>query len=160
VHIPTKYKLLVSFWISVVGVHTVKAYSMSGGTAPHTSRLAPGERAPAPTEYEVGWAPEPVWTFSTRNKSLAPFWVGLRMQLILLSWVQIGRTAPVLQRGNAGARSVWTSIYSISHHWCTSHEPVVAIHSLSVFRTITKRFCKCSVDVLWCVLKVQRTSFK
>ena len=34
----------------------------------------------------------------------------------LLVWVQIGRTAPVLQRGNAGARSVWTSIYTTAHH--------------------------------------------
>jgi hypothetical protein len=33
-----------------------------------------------------------------------------------LGWVQIGRTAPVLQRGNAGARSDWTSIYTTAHH--------------------------------------------
>jgi hypothetical protein len=24
--------------------------------------LAPGQKTPVPTEYETGWAPEPVWT--------------------------------------------------------------------------------------------------
>jgi hypothetical protein len=34
--------------------------------------LPPGEEPPVPIGYEAGWAPEPVWTLWSREKSIAP----------------------------------------------------------------------------------------
>jgi hypothetical protein len=39
---------------------------------PHTqAALLPGNKPPVPPEQEVGWDPEPIWTF-WREKSLPP----------------------------------------------------------------------------------------
>jgi hypothetical protein len=45
---------------------------------PHVSvALAPVKEPSVPIEWEAGWAPEPIWTFERRDKSLAP--AGIRV---------------------------------------------------------------------------------
>jgi hypothetical protein len=41
-------------------------------TALSHGRFNPGERASVPSEYEVGWNPEPVWTLWRRENTLLP----------------------------------------------------------------------------------------
>ena len=69
-------------------VHIMKEYWETRGTASVILKLGtrkrlavrftplatllPVKKAPVPIEQEVGWAPEPVWTFWRRQKSLVP----------------------------------------------------------------------------------------
>ena len=65
----------------VVPVHAMKAYGGSRGIAPLILNLdtrrewfsshPSTSRTPGPNEYEDGWAPEPIWTFWKRDKSVA-----------------------------------------------------------------------------------------
>jgi hypothetical protein len=73
-------------------LHTIKIYRGNKGMAPLILKLGtrlsqvvnfmpwllyPWERTPAPNEQESGWAPQPVWTYERREKSLDP--AGIRI---------------------------------------------------------------------------------
>jgi hypothetical protein len=47
--------------------------ALDGGedSASRLGRFTPGKRTPLPTGYEAEWAPEPVWTLWSTEKSLA-----------------------------------------------------------------------------------------
>jgi len=45
---------------------------MEAGGQHHVPAALPVGITPVPTEYETRWAPEPVWTFWRREKSLFP----------------------------------------------------------------------------------------